>query len=154
MKMVTTIARIQAKTVLPVVVAATIVEGTITDQAAPAVVTGHFSDEQPAVQPLAMTEGETQPTRTYDEPATEWTKTMAKRFRELAKKEALSTIAPEELRELERLTRDRRNLEYPRPADEVLWELRQRRVTGNLVQALKVYVEFHTFPHHARSSAN
>ncbi len=149
-----TIARIQAKAVLPAVVAATIVKGTITDQPAPAVVAGHFSDEQPAVHRLAVTAAETQPTRTYNEPATEWTRPMAKRFRKLAKKEALGTTAPEELQDLERLTRDRRNLEYPRPADEVLWEVRQRRVTGNLVQALKAYVEFHKLPHRARSSAN
>ncbi len=148
-----TIARIPAKAVWPAVVAATIVEGTIADQPAPAVVSGHFSDEQPAVYPLAVTEAESQLTRTYDEPATEWTRAMAKRFRELAKKEALNTIASEELQELERLTRDRRNLEYPRTADEVLWEVRQRRVTGNLVQALKAYVEFHKLPHRARSSA-
>jgi hypothetical protein len=153
MKMVTT-ARIRAKAVWPAVVTVTIAEGTIADQPAPSLVSGHFSDQQPAVHLLAVTEEEAQPTRTYDGPATEWTKAMAKRFRELAKKEALGTIPPEELQELERLTRDRRNLEYPRPTDEVLWEVRQRRVTGNLVQALKAYVEFHKLPHRARSSAN
>ncbi|MBI2928790.1 MAG: hypothetical protein HYY24_24265 [Verrucomicrobia bacterium] len=148
----TTIARIHAKAVLPALLVANMAEGSVADKPAPAVVVGQFSDQE-AFRPAAVAETETRQTRAYTEAATEWTKAMARRFRELAKTEALGSIAPEEMQELERLTHDRRNLEYPRPAEEVLWEVRQRRVTGNLVQALKAYVEFHRLPHRARSSA-
>ena len=148
----TTIARIHAKAILPALLVAHIAEGSVADQAAPAVVVGQFSD-QDGMSPAAVEETETRQTRAYTQAATEWTKAMAKRFRELTRKEALGTIAPEELTELEKLTCDRRNLEYPRPADEVLWEINQRQVTANLVQALSKYVQFHQAPRRARASA-
>lgn len=148
----TPIARIHAKAVLPALLVANIAEGSMADKPAPAVVVGQFTDQE-GVQPVAGEETETHQTRAYAEAATEWTKAMARRFRELARKEALGTIAAEEASELERLTRERRNLEYPRPADEVLWEINQRQVTANLVHALKDYVQFHQAPRHARAGA-
>jgi hypothetical protein len=148
----TTIARLHAKAVLPALLVANMAEGSVAEKATTTVVAGQFSD-QDGLRPVALEETETRQTRAYTEPATEWTKAMAKRFRELTRKEALGTIAPEELGELERLTRDRRNLEYPRPADEVLWEINQRQVTANLVHALKEYVQFHQTPSRARASA-
>lgn len=148
----TTIARIQAKAVLPALLVANIVEGTVADVPASAMVVGQFSDQE-ASRSAVVEETETRQMRAYTETATEWTKAMAKRFRELAKKEALGTIAPAELQELESLTRDRRNLEYPRPAEEVLWEVNQRQVTAKLVQALKEYVQFHQGPYPTRSSS-
>jgi hypothetical protein len=148
----TTIARIHAKAVLPALLVANIAEGSMADRPAPPVVAGQFSD-QDGVRPAAVEETATRQTRAYTEPATEWTKAMARRFRELTRKEAQGMIAPEELAELERLTRDRRDLEYPRPADEVLWEINQRQVTANLVNALKEYVQFHQTPSRARASA-
>lgn len=147
----TTIARIHANAVLPALLVANMAEGSVTEKPAATMVVGQFSD-QDGVRPAAVEETETRQTRAYTEAATEWTKAMARRFRELTRKEALSIIAPEELQELERLTRDRRNLEYPRPADEVLWEINQRQVTANLVQALKEYVQFHQTPSRARAS--
>lgn len=147
----TTIARIHAKAVLPALLVANIAEGSATDKPAAAVVVGQFSD-QDGVRPTAVEETETRQTRAYAETATEWTKAMTKRFRELTRKEALGTIAATELNELEQLTRDRRNLEYPRPAEEVLWEVGQRQVTAKLVDALRDYVEFHQAPREARAS--
>ena len=147
-----TIARIHAKAVLPALLMTTVAEGSIADNPTTAIVAGHFSDQE-ASQPAAVDKTEIRQTRAYSEGATQWTKAMAKRFRELAKKEALDTITGEEVVELERLTHDRRHLQYPRSAEEVLWECDQRQITANLVQALKDYVEFHTPPHRARSSA-
>lgn len=146
-----TIARIKATAVLPALLVTSIAEGSVADKPATAVVGGQFSDQE-ALRPTAVEETETRQTRAYTETATEWTKAMARRFRELARKEALGTIGDEEMQELERLTRDRRNLEYPRPGEEVLWEYNQREVTANLVQALKDYVRFYTPPHRARTS--
>jgi hypothetical protein len=148
----TTIARLHAKAVLPALLVANLAEASVADRSMPAVVVGHFS-EQENVRPSAVVETETRQTRAYAEPVTEWTKAMARRFRELTRKEALGTIAPQELNELEQLSHDRRNLQYPRPADEVLWEINQRQVTSNLVQALKEYVHFHQAPRHSRASA-
>lgn len=148
----TTIARIHAKAVLPALLVVNIAEGSMAERLLPAVVAGQFSD-QDGMRPVAVEETETRQTRAYAEAATEWTKPMAKRFRELARKEALGMIAPDEAGELERLTRDRRNLEFPRPADEVLWEINQRQVTANLVQALSKYVQFHQAPRRTRAGA-
>ncbi len=145
---VVTIARIQAKAVLPAMLVATFAEGVMAEKAAPAVVAvGQFTDQCPALPPAGMNAAEPQQTRTYTAPATEWTRAMAKRFRELAKREALGVIARGEMQELEHLAQERRNLEYPRPADEVLWELNQRQVTADLIGALKKYVQFHQGTH-------
>lgn len=146
-----TIARIHAKAVLPALLMTTVAEGAIADKTTTALVAGQFSDQE-ASQPVAVDKTEMRQTRAYSEGATQWTTAMAKRFRELAKKEALETIDGEEMVELERLTRDRRHLQCPRSAEEVLWECDQRHITANLVQALKDYVEFHTPPRRARSS--
>ena len=147
-----TIARIRAKAVLPAVLVASLPEHAFVEKLAPAVVAGQFSEQQP-IRSSAVEETEAFQTRAYTKPATEWTRQMARRFRELAKKEAFGSITADELTELERLTQDRRNLEYPRPAEEVLWEYNQRQVNANLVHALKEYVQFHSFPHRTRSSA-
>lgn len=147
-----TIARIRAKAVLPAVLVVTMPENSVVEKPTPAVVVGQFSEQQP-IRSSAAEETDSVQTRAYTRPATEWTRQMARRFRELAKKEALGMIAGDEMAELERLTHDRRNLEYPRPVEEVFWEYNQRQVTANLVHALKEYVQFHTFPHRTRSSA-
>lgn len=149
----TTIARLHAKAVLPALLVASVTESSVADQAAPSVVVGHFSDSE-TLSPGNVVEAEVRPTFIYNAIATEWTKAMAKRFSELARKEALGSISDEEMMELEGLTHDRRNLEHPRTADEVLWEVNQRHVTANLVQALKDYVQFHTPARRARASAN
>jgi nitrate reductase cytochrome c-type subunit len=149
-----TIARIQAKAVLPVVLAAPFVEGVMAEQATAAVAdVGQFTDQARTIPAAARIGTEADQTRTYAAQATEWTRAMAKRFRELAKQEALGTIGAGEQQELERLTQDRRHLEYPRSPDEVLWEIDQRQVTANLVQALKKYVEFHQGAHPTRTPA-
>jgi hypothetical protein len=64
-------------------------------------------------------------------------------FRKLAEKEALGNLTPEEALELDSLTRLRRQKNYPRTADEILWHRRQQKLTRGLLEALKDYVEFH-----------
>jgi hypothetical protein len=148
----TTIARLHAKAVLPALLMANMAEATVADRSVSAVMVGHFS-EQDNLCPSGVVDTETRQTRAYAEPVTEWTKAMTLRFGELTRLEALGTIAPGELNELEQLANNRRNLQYPRPADEVLWEINQRQVTTNLVQALKEYVHFHQAPRRARAGA-
>ncbi len=147
-----TIARIPAKAVLPAFLVAAVTESTIAERPSATVAYGQFSDSENAVIPLAPTMEQAVETRAYFEQPTEWTRAMDKRFRDLVKQEAFGTATPSQMAELERMTRERRSLQYPRSADEVLWEAKQREVTGNLVGALKRYVEFHKAPHRSRAS--
>jgi hypothetical protein len=75
-----------------------------------------------------------------------WTAGKNTRFKELAREEAVGRLSAQELAELEYLTRLRRFTKYPRAADEILWTRRQQKLTRNLVQAIKTYVEFHEAP--------
>ena len=100
------------------------------------------SPEKLAATPLVETKGHAQ-TITFREPATEWNKAMDRRFEELSILEAISKISVDELAELEELTKDRRKLQHPRSAEEILFEFRQRQVTSNLLKALQEYVRFH-----------
>jgi hypothetical protein len=74
----------------------------------------------------------------------EWSDSDEHDFDSLAMKEALGTIAPSEASHLEALTRRRRDIVYPRTEEEILWDIRQRRNTLALVDALTRYVEFYT----------
>lgn len=148
----TTIARVHMKALLPAVLAVGLADGTGTAQAVLPADVEHASAPRD-FQPTGFVHGEATQVRTYIQPASEWTKIMARRFRELARKEALGELSGEEAGELERLARDRRDLQHPRTVEEVLWEARQREVTGRLVQALRDYVEFHHATRRARAGA-
>ena len=74
-----------------------------------------------------------------------WDETSVVRFRHLARKEAGGKLVAEELAELEDLTRLRRTT-FPRTADQILWQRRQRNLTQLLISALEAYVEFHEGP--------
>ena len=79
----------------------------------------------------------------FNQPATEWTASLQKRFDELARLEAFEKITSPQAEELESLAQLRRNLEYPRSSEEVLWEYNQRRITSNLIKAIQEYAKFH-----------
>lgn len=70
------------------------------------------------------------------------------RFKELSREEALRDLSAAETLELDELTRLRRMAKYPRSAEEILWQRRQQKVTDALVNALKVYVDFHHGTNH------
>jgi hypothetical protein len=78
-------------------------------------------------------------------PIERWDAEKNSRFKTLAREEALRELSIEELADLERLTRLRRE-RYPRSADEILWQRRQQKLTQTLVEALQAYVEFHETP--------
>lgn len=78
----------------------------------------------------------------------EWNRQTAQRFKDLSRIEALGVLTIKELAELETLTRLRRSAEYPRTADEILWQRRQNSITSGLVQAVQKYVEFHEATNH------
>jgi hypothetical protein len=115
----------------------------------PPAVVEHASVTEPR-HPIPNGSGEFTRSLTYRRPAMEWTRAMAKRFRELVRKEALGELQPQEAMELEQLTRDRRHLLYPRSGKEVLWEVKQRELTEHLIKALREYVEFHQGAHPTR----
>lgn len=75
-----------------------------------------------------------------------WSAEKNARFKELAREEAVRDLTVEEYKELEELSRLRRYEKHPRTADEILWQRRQQKLTRDLVEALKAYVEFHEPP--------
>lgn len=85
---------------------------------------------------MAVTASANVPTVRRIERPTSWTKALARRFHELSKKEALEQINPEEQGELDALTVTRRELQFPRSADDIIAEIRQREAITKLVQAL------------------
>lgn len=72
----------------------------------------------------------------------EWNVGFARRFKSLAIKESLGSITPEEFRELAQLDNLRERSGFPPSAEEVIHNYRQRRVTEELKQSLRNYVEF------------
>lgn len=82
-----------------------------------------------------------------------WTDAEQKRFHELAVEEAVGSLTPEEVVELEQLTILRRAYQSPRTGNEVLWEFEQRRWTDDLLKTLRKYVEFYDRADSARPPA-
>lgn len=72
-----------------------------------------------------------------------WSEAEQKRFEELAIADAVGELTSDEGFELESLQAARRAHLHPRSGDEVLWEFRQRRLTSNLLETLRRYVEFY-----------
>ena len=72
----------------------------------------------------------------------EWDASAARRFKQLAEREALGTASSEEIRELDHLSGMRRRSEAPRSGADVLREYEQGQLIRNLLQSLKRYVEF------------
>ncbi|MBN8246254.1 MAG: hypothetical protein J0L84_02280 [Verrucomicrobia bacterium] len=69
---------------------------------------------------------------------TEWRKGDERRFRELARREAVGEITLAEARELEELAQARQELMFPRSADQILEEIRRRDAVAKLIQAIHV----------------
>ncbi len=138
--------RFKTVAVLPDIVwAASPSEGTRSERISPSVANAEFSDSGTVRTLWTNLSSEGPQTVTVKEPAKEWSKKMAKRFDELAILEAFGKLSAEQAGELERLAQDRRNLEYPRSAEEVLWEYKQRRITSNLVNAVREYAHLYNF---------
>ena len=78
-----------------------------------------------------------------------WDAEKNERFKDLARGEVLRELSVEEEAELERLTWLRRVEQNPRPADEILWQRRQQKLTHGLVEALRAYVDFHETTHNS-----
>jgi hypothetical protein len=141
-----TFARFKTVAVIPALVWAAAPDGAISDKVSPSVANAEYSDSVTVRAPFSDSLAEGSQTITVKESAKEWTKKMAKRFEELALLEAFGKLSPDQMHELEDLSRDRRNLEYPRSPDEVLWEYKQRRITASLVNAVQEYARLYDFP--------
>jgi hypothetical protein len=75
-----------------------------------------------------------------------WSAQANIRFKELARKDVMDELTAREWAELDSLSALRRQAKFPLSADQILWQRKQKAVTENLLNALKVYVEFHDFP--------
>lgn len=113
---------------------------------------GQFTPSQRIVPTLSNRVEENIHVVSFNRRPTNWTKQMGKRFDELARLEAFGKITPPQLSELEMLASDRRNLQYPRTAEEILWEYNQRRLTTNMVKAVQEYAKFHECANSERKS--
>ena len=140
-----TFARFKTVAVIPALIWAPVRDGTVSARITPSVANAQFSDSGTVKTQSLDSFPEGAQTITVKEPAKEWTKNMGKRFEELALLEPFGKLSLEEASELERLAQDRRNLEYPRPPEEVLWEYKQRRITSNLVSAVREYAQLYEF---------
>lgn len=72
-----------------------------------------------------------------------WDAQNKSRFKELSRREAMGSLNTTELEELEMLSSLRRANNFPRSAEEILWQRRQSKLTRTLVDALQEYVKFH-----------
>lgn len=92
------------------------------------------------------------PTIKFSLPDLEWTPEHEKKFLDLAGREAIGTLTPEDSSELERLSQLRRGLKNPRRGEELVWEYEQRELTRDLISALSRYVTFHHPASHPSSA--
>ena len=83
----------------------------------------------------------------------EWTKRMEGEFRRLAFGEATGKLTPEEMNRLEALSEWRERLSHPRPADEVLLQLKRDRLLEKISEALRQYVDFQESSHKKRPAS-
>jgi hypothetical protein len=81
-----------------------------------------------------------------------WSAEANLRFKELARKDAMDQLAAQEWAEFDSLLALRRDAKFPRSADQILWQRKQKAVTENLLNALKQYVEFHDHSSQKESS--
>lgn len=76
------------------------------------------------------------------EVAREWTRKMEREFRRLALSEAKGTLSAVDSARLEELSLLRERLHQPRPAEEVLRQLKRDRLLERISETLRQYVEF------------
>jgi hypothetical protein len=87
------------------------------------------------------------------ESQTEWTKKMEREFRQLALGEAKGNLTEEQMARLERLSLWRERLSNPRPAEEVLLQLKRDRLLEKISDTLRQYVEFQESASKKRAAA-
>ena len=83
----------------------------------------------------------------------EWTKPMEREFRQLALGEAKGNLTGEQMARLEALSVWRDRLSNPRPAEEVLLQLKRDRLLEKISDTLRQYVEFQESTHKKRPAA-
>ena len=71
-----------------------------------------------------------------------WEESDARRFDELARKEALAEISPSELFELDKLTQKRRFSQMEDSGEDIVVRVQRRRALNRAIQALEAYVRF------------
>ena len=84
----------------------------------------------------------------------EWTKQMEREFRQLALVEATGKLNAEQMMRLETLSLWREHLSNPRPADEVLLQLKRDRLLEKISDTLRQYVEFQESANKKRLAAS
>lgn len=77
----------------------------------------------------------------------DWTKPMEREFRQLALGEAKGNLTGEQMARLEALSVWRDRLSNPRPAEEVLLQLKRDRLLEKISDTLRQYVEFQKSAH-------
>jgi hypothetical protein len=77
----------------------------------------------------------------------QWEDDSERRFEALARKEALGSITGGELKELEFLTKERRDARQARSGEEVIAAYQRSRHISQMVEALEQYVEFEKRTH-------
>ena len=83
----------------------------------------------------------------------EWTKQMEREFRQLALREATGKLTSDEMPRLEALSVWRERLSNPRPAEEVLLQLKRDRLLEKISDTLREYVEFQKGTNRKRPAA-
>lgn len=137
--------RFKAISAIPVFVAVSMPGSAVSEAVIPSVSNVEYSHTDSLGSDVIQgTPTQQSTTITVRQAPTEWTKKMAKRFEELAILEATGKISSAQRTELEELSFNRRNLQFPRSPDEVLREFRQRQVTSALVEAVRAYAKFHS----------
>jgi hypothetical protein len=153
--METVLRKFTAKGVLPALMAAAISTSHATHQATAAVIprsgsgagllppdlstTGHIS--KPIIIALPVL-------------APKWTRKMQKRFDELARLEAFGRLSAETTVELDFLSRTRERLLFPRTAEDIVFEMKERQLNSKLRQALREYVAFHNASENQKRKAS
>ena len=142
--METALRKFTAKGVLPALMAAAISSSQATHQATAAVIPRSGSGAALLPSDVSTIGEISKPiTIAFPVPAPEWTRKMQKRFDELSRLEAFGGLSAETTNELEFLTRTRERLLFPRTAEDIVFEMKERQLNSKLRQALREYVAFH-----------
>jgi hypothetical protein len=97
--------------------------------------------------PIPAPSGEsTEPVLQFRKPPEVWTKPLEREWRALARIEAKGVILKDDLARLEQLSFTRRTLTHPQNAEEIVWQIKHRRLVDQLTEAVKQYVTFHGRP--------
>jgi hypothetical protein len=141
--------------VLPALLAATISSSQATERDTAAIISGTGSNVASFPSGLSKTGDISAPVAiSLQVPATKWTRKMQKRFDELARLEAVGKLIPDQVAELEYLSRTRQRLLFPRTADDIIFEMKERQLNSRLRVALRDYVAFHNATENQKRKAS